>query len=98
MSGSWTIDAAIKSRWDEKNLEAKFKAYWPTPSETRWPAFNDGEARSEARMPYCVYEKGVGVKTGESSSVPGEAGRNVEYWMQPVQFRIHAAQVTTPTS
>lgn len=92
MSGSWTIDKAIKSRWVEKNLDSTFRAYWATPTETRFPVFNDGEARASTPMPYCVYEKGTGIKTGESTAVIGEGNRKIEYWTQPIQFRIHATK------
>ena len=96
MSGSWTIDRAVKSRWDEKGLDQKFRAYQTDPTDTTGPVLNDGEARPGCRMPYCVYEKGSAIKTGESTAVPGEGGKAIEYWTQPIQLKIHAQNVISP--
>ena len=96
MSGSWTIDRAVKSRWDERNLTQTFRAFWPDPSETGSPVFNSGDARPGCRMPYVVFSKIIPIKTGESTAVPGEGGLAVEYWTQQIQFTIHATVTTNP--
>jgi hypothetical protein len=96
MSGSWNIDRAVQSRWTEKGLDAKFRAFWRDPSETKWPVLGTGEARPQAQMPYCVFEKTVPLKTAESTATPGEGGYAIEYWTIPISFRIHAARRSTP--
>lgn len=91
MSASWTVDRALFARWKEHNLDALFKSYWQTGVDRAFHPFNDGEARANTPMPYCVYEAGSSFRTGRSTGGPCEAKYSIEYWTVPVQFSIWAA-------
>jgi hypothetical protein len=51
------LDEAIVRRWHLYDLDTKFKADWGEPSDTRYTALNDGEARPAPQGSYCVYTK-----------------------------------------
>lgn len=88
---SVNIDSAIALRWKQRNLNSLFKQFWTNPAETAFHPLNDTEARPLTPMPYCVYEKGTAVRTGNSTGRDCEPANLIEYWQQPVSFRLHAA-------
>ena len=92
---SATIDQAIAPRWRQKNCNALFKQFWTNPAESKFHPLNDTEARPLTPMPYCVYEKGTPIANGRSTGSQCEPENEVEYWILPVTFRLHAA---TPAS
>jgi hypothetical protein len=90
MSGSWTIDKAIKSRWDDHALDALFRSFWPSPATFDFHPFCDTEQRPLAPMPYCVFEAGQSFRTSRSTGGSCESEFSIEYWTVPVQFSIYA--------
>lgn len=92
MSASWTIDKAIKLRWNEHQLDQLFRAFWDDPADTKFLPFNDTEARPRTPWPYCVYESMQGFRTSRSTGAVCEPHKSIEYWTFPVQFSIHASR------
>ncbi len=86
---SATLDEAIARRWREKNLNALFKQFWQNPAETDYHPLNDTDARANTPMPYCVYEKGTPTREFRSTGSTCEPENEVEYWILPVNFRLH---------
>ena len=92
MSASWTIDRAIKARWNQQGLDALFRAFWADPATREFHPFNDTEARPNTPMPYCVYQAMQGFRTSRSTGAVCEPHKSIEYLTFPVQFSIHATQ------
>lgn len=86
---SANIDLAIARRWRERNLNALFRSYWTNPAEADYHPLNDTEARPKTPMPYAVYEKGTPIPDGRSTGSTCEPENEVEYWIQPITFRLH---------
>lgn len=92
---SANIDSAIAARWKSRNLNALFKQFWDNPAEDKFHPLNDSEARPQTPMPFCIYEKGTPLRQSGSTGAQCEPENHIEYWVQPVTFRLHAA---TPKS
>ena len=90
--GAWTLHEAIVNRWDDDNVDADFKVYWPDDTEIRYPVLNDEMAPANPPGPYCVYEvqpqNNITHMTGKT--------KTTELQFQPhlVQFRIHAQETS----
>jgi hypothetical protein len=66
--GSWTLDEAVKNRWDDYALDDEFKDYWTVGDETRYFVLHDQEANPNPPGPYCVFEKDL---VGEPERMTG---------------------------
>lgn len=94
--GSWTLHEAIANRWDEKSLDADFKALWTVSNETRYPVLSEKEAPANPPGPYCVFEIDPQNNLTHMSGVT-KATEN-QFIPYIVQFTIHAKESSTLTA
>jgi hypothetical protein len=87
--GSHLIDCGVAARWEETNLDAAFRSYWPQDDKRdRYEPLNDDEARPDCPHPYCVYEREPPIDKGHSTG--GTPATEYRYLDVPILFRIHA--------
>jgi|TARA_Y100000310_G_C20693571_1_gene823968 hypothetical protein len=98
--GSWTLHEAIINRWDEKDLDADFKALWPDDTETRYPVLSeDGPelgAPSNPPGPYCVY--GIQAQNNLTHMTGKTSTTELQFQPHLVQFVIHAKETSSATA
>lgn len=90
--GSWTLDEAIVTRWNDKSLDARFRDYWQDSTATDYQPLNDGEARPTPAGPYCVFEIDEGVTLQRHTGTTATTKNDL--YSIPIRFRIHAKSGT----
>lgn len=90
VAGSWALDQAIEKRWYDRNLDERFKAEWPDPTNNRYETIHDQEARPTPPGPYCVYTINPPAIVGHSTG-SDEIHEEIQYLEFVVEFVIHAA-------
>ena len=90
--GSWTLDEAVVTRWNDKSLDDRFRDWWKVPTAIDYQPFNDGEARPMPAGPYCVFEKAEGTTLQRHTGITATTENALI--SIPIQFRIHAKSGT----
>jgi hypothetical protein len=93
VTGTWNLEAAIVSCWEEQGLDAAFKAYWSEANKAKFLTLSDTEARSGTPWPYCVFKAERPNALGHSSGTSGNTTER-RYINVPVQLDIRAKGIS----
>ncbi len=92
MSGSWTLDKAIAQRWQDRNMDAKFRAFWTDPADVTYETLYESQAPANSPKPYCIFERATPVLLHRSTGKRADNTVEIETWQVPVQFRVYGSE------
>ena len=93
--GSWTVDEAVVTRWNESELDQAVRNEWPIASRlsTKYQTLHDTLARPIPPGPYVVFEKMTPFIRGHMSG-SSDSQRENQFQQVLIQFSIHAQSIT----